>query len=299
MRFTVIALVLATRVAAQELEPRSYSASPIGTSFFVSSYSYSSGGILFDPTVPIENAHGYVSALAFGYGHVFRIGNIQSLFTAVLPYAWGPFIGRVTGSASDSQVHRAGVGDLRVKVSANFIGSPALTPAEFAKRAPAPFIFGASLLVVAPTGQYYPQKVINIGANRWAFKPELGVSYNWNAKFYLDFYTGCWFFASNPNSYPGQSTLTQDPMLSLQLHASYTFKPRFYLALDGTWYNGGSTHTNGGPPSERTDNSRIGALLAYGFTPTQSVKLSFSDGASVRVGSAFQTIGIAYQILWF
>src|SRR5215813_11651585 len=110
MRIALAALLCASSVAAQELEPRSYSASPIGTSFFVSAYSYSSGGIVFDPTVPVEDAHGYVSALTLAYGHVFRIGGVQALFTAALPYAWGPLIGRVTGSLSDSTVHRTGVG---------------------------------------------------------------------------------------------------------------------------------------------------------------------------------------------
>jgi hypothetical protein len=33
-----------------------------------------------------------------------------------------------------------------------------------------------SLFVTVPTGQYDPNRLINIGTNRWSFKPELGVS---------------------------------------------------------------------------------------------------------------------------
>jgi hypothetical protein len=40
-------------------------------------------------------------------------------------------------------------------------------------------------------------------------------------------------------------------------------------------------------------------LFAYGFTAKQSVKLSWSYGASVRVGSAYDTYSLAYQVLWF
>ena len=36
--------------------------------------------------------------------------------------------------------------------------------------------FGVSIRVVAPTGQYDPAKLINYGSNRWAFKPEIGLS---------------------------------------------------------------------------------------------------------------------------
>ena len=299
MRFTAIALVLATRVAAQELEPRSYSPSPIGTSFFVSAYSYSSGGILFDPTVPITDGHAQLNALSAGYGHVFAIGRAQALFTAALPFFWGHFRGKLGGSPTDTAVDRTGVGDARLKLSTNFIGSPALTPAEFARGPLHRFVMGASVAIVVPTGQYYSNKLVNIGANRWAFKPEIGASYNWNAKIFVDFYAGCWFFAKNPNYYTGDNALTQDPLASFQLHASYVFMPRFYVSLTSTWYIGGSTHLNDGPASERTDNSRLGLLVSYGLTRTQSLKLSYSDGATVRVGSSYQTVALAYQLVWF
>jgi len=36
---------------------------------------------------------------------------------------------------------------------------------------------GASLSVVAPTGQYVDSRFVNIGMNRWAFKPEVGLTW--------------------------------------------------------------------------------------------------------------------------
>ena len=42
--------------------------------------------------------------------------------------------------------------------------------------APPRTIVGVSLLVQAPTGQYDPDRLINIGTNRWTFRPEVGVS---------------------------------------------------------------------------------------------------------------------------
>jgi len=300
LRILVSLLILARAAAAQELEPRSYSASPIGTSFFLLAYARSDGAVLFDPTIPVTDVNATVNSISPGYGHVFAIGKVQALFTATMPYAVAHLTGKLASTGADSALDRTGVGDLKVKVSANFVGSPALTPAEFAKTPPKPLIVGASVAIVAPTGQYFPDKLINVGANRWAFKPEVGVSYNWNAKLYLDFYTGVWLFAANPSAFPtGTNTVTQDPLLSLQLHASYTIRPRFFAALDATWYDGGSTHLNGGPPSTRQDNSRIGALLSYGFSAHEAVKLSFSDGASARVGQNFTTWALVYQVLWF
>jgi len=74
--------------------------------------------------------------------------------------------------------------------------------------------------------QYDPTKLINLGANRWAFKPELGLSRRWG-HWVLDAYGGVWFFTENPeffsrNAYvPGVQTQTQDPAVVLETHLSY------------------------------------------------------------------------------
>ena len=40
--------------AAQDMEPRAYSPSPVGANFLVTSYSWSTGNVVFDPTLPSE-----------------------------------------------------------------------------------------------------------------------------------------------------------------------------------------------------------------------------------------------------
>ena len=57
---------------------------------------------------------------------------------------------------------------------------------------------GASLIVMAPTGRYDPAKLINIGANRWSFKPEIGLSRAFRG-LVLDAYLGIWLFTANNN----------------------------------------------------------------------------------------------------
>ena len=188
---------------------------------------------------------------------------------------------------------------MRAKLSVNLIGGPALSPNAFAGAKPRSVLAGVSVTVSAPTGKYLPEKVINIGANRWAIKPEAGVSYNWRRRWYTDLYGGAWFFSANSSFYPGASHRQQDPLPSLQGHLSYTLAKRTWAALDGTWFWGGGSHTNGGPAATRVNSKRIGAVMAVGLTPRQSLKLSYSFGASVRVGEDFRTAAIAYQFLWF
>jgi len=60
-------LVLATPARAQSLDPRSFVNTPVGINFIVGGYTYQSGNVLFDPTVPLEDAR---SALNLGIGMV-------------------------------------------------------------------------------------------------------------------------------------------------------------------------------------------------------------------------------------
>jgi hypothetical protein len=286
-----------TLAAAQELEPRAYSASPVGANFAGFSYSHSWGAILFDPTVPITDAEAKLNGVALAYGRTFGIGGVQALATGALPCVCGSFSGQV--AEVDSSITRSGVGDLRAKLSVNLFGSPALAPQAFARAPARSVVAGVSLTISAPTGQNYPSKLINIGANRWAFKPEAGISYNWRRNWYAEFYGGVWFFTANPTFYPGTSRSQQDPLPSLQGHLSYTFAKRTWAALNGTWYWGGDSHVDDRPAAARLNNKRVGALVAVGLTARQSIKIGYSLGASTRAGQSFRAVTAAYQMLWF
>ncbi len=159
-------------------------------------------------------------------------------------------------------------------------------------------ILGASMVVVVPVGQYMPDKLINIGTNRWAFKPELGFSYpagHWQ----FDAYAGVWLFADNTDFYGGHRK-SQDPITSLQAHVSYTLRPGLWAAIDATQYSGGVTSVDDVPNSSRQNNLRLGLTLSAPMPRVKGLflKLTYSDGAVVRVGSDFKSVGLAFQYAW-
>ena len=91
-----IACALMTSEArAQEMEPRAYSSSPTGTNFLVVGFTRSTGDVLFDPTLPIEDVTARLNAVALGLGRTFSLGGRVALLTAALPYSWGDIEGRV------------------------------------------------------------------------------------------------------------------------------------------------------------------------------------------------------------
>jgi hypothetical protein len=88
-------------------------------------------------------------------------------------------------------------------------------------------------------------------------------------------------------------------MVALQGHVSYTFKPRLWLAVDGTWYSGGAAQVEGGAPVGEVSNSRLGATLSIPAGRQQSFKIAYSAGVAVRTGTDFRTIAVGWQWLWF
>jgi hypothetical protein len=287
--------ILAPRAArAQELEPRAYSPSPTNANFFILNYSYQSGEVLFDPSLPFSNVQAYINGLVGGYGHSFSLfGRISSVAIAV-PYVWASVDGNV--GETYQAITRSGLGDARLRFVVNLIGGPALSMKEFRTRKPEPTL-GFSLVVVAPTGQYSNEKLINIGTNRWAFRPEFGLSFP-VGRWTLEAAAGVWLFLDNEHTYPGENVRSQDPLYTFQAHVGYTFRPGLWVAGDATYYAGGKTYTNDVPGDTRQANTRVGLTASVPLGRVHSIKLSASTGVDSRVGSRFDAYGIAYQFLW-
>ena len=280
--------------AAQQLEPRAYIPVPVDVNVVGMPFVYQTGGVLTDPSLPVQNVHANVETLAAYYDRSFAFFGRSATALLTVPYTWAQVSGEVFEQAR--RVTRSGLSDLQMRFSANILGSPALSPQEFA-RTPIQTTLGASLTVTAPTGQYDGTKLINIGTNRWGFKPEMGLSVpagHWT----LELYAGAWFFTPNDDFFGGHRR-TQDPLATLQGHVGYTFAPWLWISLDGTWYSGGQTTTAGAPDDDRLKNSRVGATASLSLGHGHGLKLAGARGATTRFGSNFTTVGLTYQYHWF
>src|SRR5262249_15647921 len=140
-------------------------------------------------------------------------------------------------------------------------------------------------------------KLINIGANRWAFKPEIGFSYPVK-RLDLDLYGGAWFFTDNNSYYPVTVSRTQEPLSALQAHVSYTNRRGLWAAFDSTWFGGGGGVVKGGPATERQSNTRLGVTVSMPLPDRQSIKFAYSSGVNGTIGSSFNTFSISWQKMW-
>ena len=150
--------------------------------------------------------------------------------------------------------------------------------------------------MTAPTGKYDSGRLINLGTNRWSFKPEVGIS-KALGKWTLEAAAGVTFFTDN-DEFLGNNVRRQDPLYGVQGHLLYTFGPRLWAALDATYYTGGRTSVNGALNDDLQENSRWGATLAYSLDRHNSIKLYFNSGVTARTGTNFNAGGIAWQYRW-
>jgi hypothetical protein len=280
---------------AQDLEPKAYSASPVGAAFLVLGLSKSTGSVVTDPVLPLTDVNAALYALPIAGGYTFGLFGKLALVTVAFPYAWGDVTGTVGEQARS--VTRSGLTNARAKLSVNLRGNPAMGVREYV-RAPRRTIVGASLSVTPPSGQYDGAKLINLGTNRWAVKPEVGVSVP-KGPWDFDAYLGAWFFTDSDDFFPGGRTRSQEPVVAIQGHASYTFKPRLWAAVDATWYAGGDASIDGGEPSGAMNNSRLGATVSFPMGRFQSLKFAYSSGVAVRTGTDFRTFSVGWQFLRF
>jgi outer membrane putative beta-barrel porin/alpha-amylase len=211
-----------------------------------------------------------------------------------LPYTVGNF--RATVAGADAHLYRSGLVDARVRLSVNLRGGPALHLSEFPKWRERTVV-GASLTVIAPTGQYDPARLINPGLHRWAIKPEVGFSRRWG-RWTLDLYAGMWLYAANLEYFPGTSTRSQAPVGVGELHWAYQAKSRFWFSADGNFWTGGRTTIDGTKRFDLQRNSRIGVTVAIPVDSHQSVKFSYSRGAYIAVGGDYQNLSAAWQYSW-
>lgn len=279
---------------AQEMEPRAYSALPVGTNFLALGYGHSSGDVLLDPSLPLSDVRASIDSVLPGYSHTFDMAGRMVSAAAVLPYVRGDVKGMVGNEPGEAQ--REGPGDARFRLSTNLIGGTALTPEEFSAQTPSTTL-GTSLSIIAPTGEYTSRRLINIGSNRWALKPELGCSKiigNW----FAEASTGVWLFTDNHNFYGGVLR-TQEPLSTFQLHGGYTFLPGLWLAANATYYTGGRTTISGVEKNDLQTNSRYGLTLSLPFSKSMSLKLAFSKGLTTRIGGDFTTLAAVLQYRWF
>jgi len=227
------------------------------------------------------------------YVRSINIFGLAGKVDVVAPWASGDWDGYYNGVDTSKSVN--GFGDARIRLSVNFIGSPALKKTEFTSYKPSR-ISGLSLQLIAPTGRYDPDKLLNLGSNRWVFRPQWGFSQyfkNW----ILETYISAWFFTKNNDFYEGNE-LKQNPLGTVKLHLIRSFYKNWWVSLGAGYGLGGKTYVNDVERDTRISTFRFGLTFAVPFGKHHTIRLNGLTGIRLEQGSDFNAIGISYQYRW-
>lgn len=278
---------------ATDSDPRSYSNIPVGLNFLITGYALTTGNVSVAPTIPLKNAKLTINSAVLAFSHSLNIFGKSGKFDFILPGSSLSGTADFEGQPKERSV--GGFADPMARFYVNFYGAPALSMKDFAAYKQN-LIIGASLAVTAPGGQYDQTKLVNLGTNRWSFKPELGISKAWGS-LTTELAVGGYFYTDNNEPFMGNA-LKQAPLFTAQGHLIYNFRPGIWGAFDANYYAGARTTKDGNVTGESLGNWRVGGTLSVAVHRQHSIKLYGSKGIYSRTGSTFDIIGIAWLYRW-
>lgn len=292
--FVMVFFLFVMPVFSQDLEPRVYANVAKNLNVASLGYLFTDGNVLTDPSLPITDFTLRSHNVALNYIRTFGLFNKLTRVQVAVPYTF--MDGSQTRTSGEVITgSRTGFADTKIRLGINLLGSPALDRSEF-KNFEQKTILGVSLVTSIPTGRYYDDKQINIGTNRWAFKPEIGVSKRF-AHLYAEAYGGIWFYTDN-NDFLGKK-LEQKPTYSLQGHASYYFKNNMWVGFNTNWFFGGRTITDGVSGDSEIDNWRVGGTFSTPIAKGQSIRFQYHVGAYTNNGLNYYALSASYQYSFF
>jgi hypothetical protein len=290
--------MLASPSLAQELEPRRWSHLPTGYNFAAAGYTYTEANIALDPALAIENATKEVRTWAAGYIRSFQLFDKSARVDLAQAYKKGRWAGLLNGEATS--VRRSGWADSIVRFAINLYGAPPLADKEYAAyraKTEVETIIGTALVVQLPTGHYLKDKLINLGTNRFTFRPELGVVHsrgNWSFEA-----TGTALLYTDNDEFFNGNRLEQDPLFTLEGHAIYTFRPGLWAATSVGYQNGGQSTVNGAENNDRKKYVNWALSFGYPFTRDWGIKAAYLGSRTAEpVGLDSDTFLVSLATFW-
>lgn len=294
----LFALAWNTTATALEQEPRKWNHLPTGSSFIGGAYAYSEADIFFDPTLNLENVKMKMNTWAAKYIYNFEFLNKSSRIDITQTYQKGRWSGLLDGAPASTT--RNGWTDTFIRFATNLYGAPPLRGEKFSayrSKMKSETIVGAGLVVRLPTGNYKEEKLINLGQNRFALRPQIGVVHT-QGKWTTELTGEVAFYTENDSFFNGNK-LEQKPLFATQAHLIRALKPGEWASVSVGYNYGGEYTLNGVDKDDRKQN--IGWALSYSFPINRQsgIKVAYI-GTRTKESNGFdsETLAIAGAFAW-
>jgi Putative MetA-pathway of phenol degradation len=283
---------------ALDLSPRRWSHLPVGTNFAGVGYAYTEAAFFVDPTILLEDVKMELDTWAGKYIRTFALFNKSARIDLTQAYQEGRWQGLVNGVAAETS--RSGWSDTFVRLAVNLYGAPPLRGKEFAayrSDMTTETIVGLAFAARLPTGEYIEDKLINLGQNRYAFRPQLGVVHTrgkWTAET-----TGEVAFYTENDKFFSSNTREQKARYFIHSHLTYTFRPGFWVGAGVGYDTGGENSINGIDKDDKRQNIGWAFNLAYPINRYSGISFAYiGTRTQESVGFDSDTLSAALSLAW-
>lgn len=287
----VLLLIGASSLAlAQEVTPRRWSHVPADSHFAGGGLAFTYADITFNPVLEIEDARAEIYTIPISYVYTFPLFDRSARVSILQAYQTGEWRGLLQGSPASTR--RSGLADTKLRFAINLLGAPPLKGKDFAdyrRKTKDETIVGAGLVIAMPTGEYYSSRLINVGTNRWTFRPQLGVQHT-HGRWTYELTGDIWFYTENDDFWQ-DTRLELDPLYALQGHLIYTYRPGFWFVLSAAYGIGAESTVNGVEKNDPKENALFAIATGLPINRTTGFKLAWvSTHTEVRTGSDANSI---------
>ncbi len=272
--YVFTALRLAVPCHAQEVETRRWSHIPVGLNLVGVGYAYTDADVSDSPALRLEDVEASVHTTVARYIRTFELFEKSARIDIAQGYQKSRWKGLLDGKAASTD--RAGWTDTMARFAVNVYGAPPLSGKAFGSyraNLEDETIVGMALAVHLPTGEYMEERIINIGSNRFTFRPQVGIVRSWG-KWSTELTGSAWIYTDNDEFFDGNK-LETDPLYVLQGHVWYTFRPGFWLGVGMGYGYGARSTVNGEEKDDRKGNLGWAISIAYPLSRDWGVKLGY------------------------
>ena len=279
---------------SQFTDPHTYENTPVGINQLELSYAYVNSNTSIDTSLIIMGAKFTVNQGTIDYTRYFGFLHRLMWVEAGVPVA------SLSGSLGGTNINSstAGTGDSIYALAMLLKGGPALSVDEFERYKPTTTL-GVSFTITAPTGLYHPNNILNIGSDRWSFKPEIALSHPFGRehKWEFDGYANGYFYTDN-TSFHGREILRQQPLPGFEGHMSYSFSDRLWASLDTRYSFRGTTFVDGVDQNNAQQNFILGGEMNISFNSRNSLVFEFAKALVHNNGPALVGFSVKYDYTW-
>jgi hypothetical protein len=270
----------------------------MGVNFAGIAYAYTEADIGFDPVLELENVEMEKHTWAGKYIRTFELLNKSARIDLTQGYQKAKWQGLQQGEPAATD--RDGLSDTFARFAINLYGSPPLKGEEYRNYRSASdvdTIVGVGLAVRLPTGNYLEEKLLNLGGNRFAFRPQIGVSHR-RGKWTTELTGEVAFYTENDEFYDG-NRLEQAPLYWAHGHVIYTFRPGLWLSTSGGVDIGGETTINGVDKDDEKHNLGWKLSGAYPINRKVGLTLSYMNiETQESTGADSKSLIVSLSFLW-